>query len=106
MFLSEVGYGNTGLLLDTFHMEACDPSIAGALALGGKNMYFVHLSDTRRLCPGAGSICFKEVLAGIWETGYRGFLSMEVNQMPGSDACARLCHDYIHYVNDVLLRCK
>ena len=103
-FLEELGRDNTGLLLDTFHMEASDPSISIALGLGGPKMYFVHLSDTKRLCPGAGSIDFTEALGAIAKTGYRGFLSMEVNQTPDSELCARLCHDYIRYVNDVKLK--
>jgi len=103
VFLEEIGAENLGLLLDTFHMRASEPAIGAGFVRGGEKLRFVHLSDTRRMAPGTDEIDFRETLGALAAIGYDGFLSMEVSQQPDSYAAARLCHDYIRYLNQTVL---
>jgi sugar phosphate isomerase/epimerase len=99
---NEIGMENFGILLDTFHQERLDPSVCTGFIAFGPGVGFVHISDTDRLVPGAGSIAFRDVLAVIKSIGYNGYLSMEVKQKPDGITAARLCADHLRYLHDVV----
>jgi sugar phosphate isomerase/epimerase len=98
----EIAMDNFGFLLDTFHQEKIDPSVYTGFITFNSLIKFIHISDTDRLAPGFGAIRFQDVLAVLKATGYEGCLSMEVGQKPDSKTAARLCIDYLKYINDVV----
>jgi sugar phosphate isomerase/epimerase len=100
--ISETGLDNLGILLDTFHQERLDPSVSESFLSFGKKTGFIHIADTDRLVPGAGSIDFRSVLAAVAAAGYEGYLSMEVKQKPDGRTAARLCADYLRYLQEVV----
>ena len=92
-------FQHIGPLLDTFHMELSEPSLSAALTCAGEKLEFVHLSDSRRLVPGAGNISFKEILDTLKFLPYKGWLSIEVKQWPDSLTAARLSAEFLKYIN-------
>jgi sugar phosphate isomerase/epimerase len=98
----EIAMDNFGVLLDTFHQERIDSSVYTGFITFNSLIKFVHISDTDRLAPGFGTIRFRDVFAVLQSTGYEGYLSMEVRQKPDSKTVARLCIDYLEYINDVV----
>jgi sugar phosphate isomerase/epimerase len=98
----EIAMDNFWFLLDTFHQERIDPSVCTGFITFNSLIRFIHISDTDRLAPGFGTIRFRDVFAVLQSTGYAGYLSMEVSQKPDSKAAARLCIDYLKYINDVI----
>jgi sugar phosphate isomerase/epimerase len=75
--LAEVGADNVGLLVDTFHMNIEERSIAESLARSGPHLLHVHLADSNRWHPGGGHIDFSSILQSLDASGYDGFLSGE-----------------------------
>lgn len=82
IFLSEVDRDNVRLLLDTFHMNIEEASIAGAFNRAGDRLSHVHLVDSNRRAPGMGHIDFAPVLASLQTLKYAGYLSGEFLPLP------------------------
>ena len=88
-FLERVGAENVGLLLDTFHMNVEEPSLAEALRRSGERTFHVHLADSNRWYPGAGHIDFAGFVQTLEELGYGGYLSGEFLPRPDADTAAQ-----------------
>ena len=73
----EVGDGNVGLLVDTFHANIEEKSIAGAYRKAAKHLKHVHTCENDRGAPGSGHVEWSEVLAALREIGYDGWLTIE-----------------------------
>ena len=88
--LGEIGYNSLGLLLDTFHMNIEEPSLAGSFKLAGscEKLWHVHIGDSNRLPPGKGHIDFGRAVAALREIGYEGYLSAELLPIPDRDRAA------------------
>jgi sugar phosphate isomerase/epimerase len=99
--IKEIDRSNCGFLLDSFHQEALDSSVSSSVFAEIDRLKFVHISDTRRLVPGAGSISFRDLLAVLQQSDYKGWLSMEVSQKPDGETAARICADYLYYLDTV-----
>ncbi|MFC1736763.1 TIM barrel protein [Candidatus Hydrogenedentota bacterium] len=68
---------NVRVLLDTFHMNIEDTSIAGSIIETGDMLGHMHVVDSNRCGCGAGHIDFAAVLAAIYEIGYDEFVTLE-----------------------------
>lgn len=75
--IEQIGCGNIGLLLDTFHMNIEEPCFEESIALAGKKIYHVHYADSNRLPPGGGHLDFPHILSSLKKAGYTGYLSAE-----------------------------
>jgi len=73
---------NVGLLVDTFHMNIEDPSIADAIRDAAPRIWHVHVADSNRRAPGAGHIDFGELIEALEDIGYRGYVSGEMIMEP------------------------
>jgi D-psicose/D-tagatose/L-ribulose 3-epimerase len=69
---ADVGADNVGLLLDTFHMNIEEKSIAGAIRDAGSHVRHFHACENDRGAPGTGHVEWTEVFAALDEIGYRG----------------------------------
>lgn len=76
-FINSIGGDNLGMLLDTFHMNIEEPSIADSIRLAGSKIFHFHYADSNRWYPGAGHIDFESAIAALRDTGYSGYLSGE-----------------------------
>jgi sugar phosphate isomerase/epimerase len=86
--LGRVGAENMGLMPDTFHMNIEEPMIAESLRACGNRIFHFHVADSNRWYPGAGHLDFRSVLASLYATGYRGYVSGEWMPLPDADTSA------------------
>jgi sugar phosphate isomerase/epimerase len=80
--IEQVEAHNLGLLLDTFHMNIEEPSLAGAIRAAGERLFHFHVADSNRWYPGAGHVDFGHVLTVLQEAGYTGYVSGEFLPLP------------------------
>lgn len=81
-FLGNLGAGNIGLLLDTYHMNIEEADICQGFRQAGSSLHHVHAADSNRCYPGAGHIDFPAVVATLQAMGYSGYLSAEILPRP------------------------
>jgi len=74
--VEEMGLDNLGVLVDCFHANIEDVSVAGAIKRVGKSLMNIHLSDSNRDLPGTGHIDFPAAVREIKEIGYQGHRPM------------------------------
>jgi D-psicose/D-tagatose/L-ribulose 3-epimerase len=72
-----VGHSGLGLLLDTFHMNMEDPSIAGAIRQAGRRLVHFQANESHRGFPGTGHVDWPDVMRALVEIGYDGPISLE-----------------------------
>jgi sugar phosphate isomerase/epimerase len=89
-FLEAARAPQTKLLLDTFHMNIEEASVTEAFRLAGARMGYVHFVDSNRRAPGCGHTDFDAVLRALEDTGYDGYLGMEILPWPDDASAARL----------------
>jgi 5-keto-L-gluconate epimerase len=77
-FLEAASHPNLGLTIDTFHMSLEEGRFADAIAGAGVHIRHVHTADSNRQAPGAGNLAFGPLLRALRDTGYRGYLSLEL----------------------------
>jgi sugar phosphate isomerase/epimerase len=88
-FLDEAGLPNARLLLDTFHMNIEEVSLAEAISMAGDRLGYVHLADSNRQAPHSGHTDLAGVLHALAEIGYQGYLGMEVVPLPDDYTAAQ-----------------
>jgi sugar phosphate isomerase/epimerase len=93
--IEQVGAGNFGLLLDTFHMNIEEPSIEESIRRCGPRIFHFHVADSNRWYPGAGHLDFRSILTTLFETGYTGFVSGEFMPKPDADTGAKRGIEYL-----------
>lgn len=72
-----VGRPNVGLLVDTFHMNIEEKSLAAAVRLAGSRVFHVQVSENDRGAPGSGHIPWEEFFGALTEIEYRGQIVVE-----------------------------
>ncbi len=84
-YVKAVNSPNIGILLDTFHMNIEEDSIASAVETAGKYIGHIHLGENHRMPPGCGHghIPWDELIMSLKKIGYQGFLVMEPFMVPG-----------------------
>jgi len=87
--VEEVGEGNFGLLLDTFHMNIEESVMETAIRSGGERIFHFHVADSNRWHPGAGHLDFKQLLKSLTSIGYEGWVSGEFLPLPDVDTAAQ-----------------
>jgi len=88
--LEEIGEPSMKLLLDTFHMNIEERTLAGALRDAGDRLGYVHIADSNRRAPGQGHIDFSAVMSALDAIAYRGMLVAEILPLPDDLEAARL----------------
>ncbi len=86
--VERVGAENVGLLLDTFHMNIEEASIAASITCSGGKLFHFHIADSNRWHPGAGHTDFRAILGALDRISYQGFLSAEILPLPDPDTAA------------------
>jgi sugar phosphate isomerase/epimerase len=80
--VEQVGRSNVNVLLDTFHMNIEEVSLAEAIRATGGRLGHFHVADSNRRAPGLGHIDFAAVAAALREIDYRGWISAEILPLP------------------------
>lgn len=90
-----VGCPNFRIMLDLFHMNVEDRSICEEIRNSKGYFTYVHICDNNRLYPGNCGLNFAEIIDTLRQTGYDGWLSAEVFQIPDDDVCVRKTAEHI-----------
>ena len=94
-FIESVGSPSLMFEGDVFHQEIEEKSLLASIVNGMRSgrMSFYQLSDSNRLAPGWGHRNWVDILEVLRASGYDGWLSMEFDQKPDSETCARQAFD-------------
>jgi sugar phosphate isomerase/epimerase len=98
-----IGTGNFKLILDLFHMDACENSIFTALRKAEHHIGLVHLCDSKRRMMGFGYLPVCDFISAILGTGFDGFFSVEVKQDPNSETAAAMSAQFFDYFSKTIL---
>jgi D-psicose/D-tagatose/L-ribulose 3-epimerase len=66
-----------GLLLDTFHMNIEEKSVAAAIRRAGPHLFHVHAIENDRGLPGSGQVDWVGLADGLREINYPGWIVIE-----------------------------
>ena len=75
--LDEVRDDSLGILLDTFHANIEEKTLAGALRTCGRRLAHVHVSDNDRGICGSGHVAWDELFQGLRDLRYDGWVVVE-----------------------------
>ena len=84
-YLGKLGSPNVKMLLDTFHMNIEEDSIAGAIVKAEKKLGHLHIGENNRKPPGHGHIPWDELGAALKQIDFQGAVVMEPFLMPGGE---------------------
>jgi sugar phosphate isomerase/epimerase len=93
--VSRVGADSFGLLLDTFHMNIEEADVRSSIRACGERIFHFHVADSNRRYPGAGHLDFGNILEGLADTGYAGFVSGEFLPWPDADGAAQRAIEHL-----------
>lgn len=79
-----IGADNMFVHLDTYHMNIEEKGIAQGIIDARDHLRYIHLSESDRGTPGAGTIAWDEIFGALRAIGFRGGLAMEsfINMPP------------------------
>jgi sugar phosphate isomerase/epimerase len=80
---------NVKLLVDLFHANIEEVSIADALRLAGHDLGHVHFADSNRLAAGLGHTDFAPIAEALHGLGFNGYASAEILPLPDSDTAGQ-----------------
>lgn len=82
--IERIGADNMFVHLDTYHMNIEEKGIARGILDAREHLRYIHLSESDRGTPGAGTIAWDEIFACLRAVGFTGGLAMEsfINMPP------------------------
>jgi len=83
------------VLLDTFHMNIEEESMADAIRSVGERLGHFHIADSNRRAPGDGHIPFSGVFRALKGIHYDGYMSAEILQEPTSEVALRKTVEFV-----------
>jgi sugar phosphate isomerase/epimerase len=96
--IAELGRDNLGTMVDTYHANIEEKSIAAALVRARDRLWYVHVGDSNRLAPGKGHLNFPEIIEVLKACDYEGFVTAEILQQPDHESAAKQAIDYLSMV--------
>lgn len=82
--IERVGAENLFIHLDTYHMNIEEKGVANGILDARDHLRYIHLSESDRGTPGAGTCDWDEIFAALAAIGFKGGLAMEsfINMPP------------------------
>ena len=82
--IERVGADNMFVHLDTYHMNIEEKGVANGILDAREHLKYIHLSESDRGTPGAGTCDWDEIYAALAAIGFTGGLAMEsfINMPP------------------------
>ncbi len=82
--IEKVGAANMFLHLDTYHMNIEEKGAGNGIIAGREHLRYIHLSESDRGTPGAGTCDWDEIFSTLKAVGFKGGLAMEsfINMPP------------------------
>jgi D-psicose/D-tagatose/L-ribulose 3-epimerase len=105
-FVQEIDSPRIGILLDTFHSNIEDKSVAVAYRQCGRHLKHVHTCENDRGIPGSGHIDWPGVLRALQEMGYDGWLTIESfnSAIPELSAATAIWRDPAPHPDDIAVQ--
>jgi len=75
--VERVGSDNLFIHLDTYHMNIEEKGAANGILAAREHLRYIHLSESDRGVPGAGTCDWDEIHAALAAIGFQGGLAME-----------------------------
>lgn len=75
--IERIGADNMFVHLDTYHMNIEEKGIAQGILDARDHLRYIHLSESDRGTPGAGTVAWDEIFATLRAVGFKGGLAME-----------------------------
>jgi len=97
-FIREINLPNLMLMLDVYHMNLEDPSIAAAFIEARDLLHHVHFADSNRRAPGRGNLNFLEIGRVLKALNYSKWITVEINQASDSYREAKFAADYLNWI--------
>jgi D-psicose/D-tagatose/L-ribulose 3-epimerase len=79
------------ILLDSFHLNIEEDSIAAAIESAGPWLGHFHIGETNRRAPGRGRMPWDEIFSTLHRAKYAGAITMEPFLMPGGQVGRDIC---------------
>jgi fructoselysine 3-epimerase len=98
----EVGASNVKTMFDTIHVYYRNEAPSDYISRMGDLLHYVHLSDVDRLAPGQGRGDFVGLIQGLKDTGYDGFLSMEIGFNRRDVEADKVARDAFNYIKPLI----
>ena len=76
-YVKDIGMDNVKVMLDTFHMNIEEDSMAGAIHTAGPLLGHFHVGECNRKVPGKGRIPWDEIGQALRDISYNGCVVME-----------------------------
>jgi D-psicose/D-tagatose/L-ribulose 3-epimerase len=82
--IERVGAANLFIHLDTYHMNIEEKGAANGILAAREHLRYIHLSESDRGVPGAGTCDWDEIFAALAAIDFKGGLAMEsfINMPP------------------------
>ncbi|SHH36475.1 D-psicose/D-tagatose/L-ribulose 3-epimerase [Marivita hallyeonensis] len=82
--IERIGADNMFVHLDTYHMNIEEKGVAQGIIDARDHLRYIHLSESDRGTPGAGTIAWDEIFGALRAVGFKGGLAMEsfINMPP------------------------
>ena len=82
--VERIGAGNLFVHLDTYHMNIEEKGVARCVIDAAPYLKYIHLSESDRGTPGAGTVGWDEIFGALRAVGFSGGLAMEsfINMPP------------------------
>ncbi len=80
---------NVKLLVDLFHANIEETSIADALRIAGPDLGHVHFADSNRQAVSMGHTDYAPIAEALHGIGFSGYASAEILPLPDGDAAAK-----------------
>lgn len=82
--IERIGADNIFVHLDTYHMNIEEKGVAQAIIDARDHLRYIHLSESDRGTPGAGTVGWDEIFGALRAVGFQGGLAMEsfINMPP------------------------
>jgi len=82
--IERIGAENVFVHLDTYHMNIEEKGVAQGIIDARDHLRYIHLSESDRGTPGAGTIQWNEIFAALRAVDFKGGLAMEsfINMPP------------------------
>jgi len=105
-FVKEIGSPRIGILLDTFHSNIEDKSVAAAYRQCGKYLKHVHTCENDRGVPGSGHIDWAGVMRVLHEMNYDRWLTIESfnSTIPELSAATAIWRDLAPTTDDIAFK--
>lgn len=82
--IERIGSDNIFVHLDTYHMNIEEKGVGNGILDAREHLGYIHLSESDRGTPGAGTCDWDEIFATLAAIGYKGGMAMEsfINMPP------------------------